>query len=149
MIVMVGKRDLASIAEKLIDGIDRASDALAMRRSRRAESCQAYPPGCGSHGARDPLYPERRPYGHLHPERPDLQHYRADGRYSVSRRRRGRDRPGDQADGRRHERGSAGWRPDRIGWPPPGMYDTTLSEPIFLVPGSYPASWVDITGSPV
>jgi hypothetical protein len=39
--------------------------------------------------------------------------------------------------------------PDRIGWPPPGMYDTTLSEPIFLVPGSYPASWVDITGSPV
>ena len=29
MIVMVGKRDLASIAEKLIDGIDRASDALA------------------------------------------------------------------------------------------------------------------------
>jgi hypothetical protein len=39
--------------------------------------------------------------------------------------------------------------PDRIGWPPPRMYDTTLGEPIFLVPGSYPASWVDITGSPV
>jgi hypothetical protein len=38
--------------------------------------------------------------------------------------------------------------PDRIGWPPPGMYDTTLSEPISLVPGSYPASSVDITGPP-
>jgi hypothetical protein len=39
--------------------------------------------------------------------------------------------------------------PDRIGWPPPRIYDTTLGEPIFLVPGSYPASRVDITGSPV
>jgi hypothetical protein len=39
--------------------------------------------------------------------------------------------------------------PKRIGWPPLGMYDTTLGEPIFLVPGSYPASWVDITGLPV
>jgi hypothetical protein len=24
------------------------------------------------------------------------------------------------------------------------MYDTTLSKPIFLVPGSNPASWTDI-----
>jgi hypothetical protein len=30
--------------------------------------------------------------------------------------------------------------PDRISWPPPGMYDTTLGEPIFLAPGSYPAN---------
>jgi hypothetical protein len=29
------------------------------------------------------------------------------------------------------------------------MYDTTLGDPIFLVSRSYPARWVDITGSPV
>jgi hypothetical protein len=37
----------------------------------------------------------------------------------------------------------------RVGWPPALMYDTTLSKPIFLVPGSNPASWIDITGSAV
>jgi hypothetical protein len=37
----------------------------------------------------------------------------------------------------------------RVGWPPPEMYDTTLSKVIFLVPGSNPASWVDISGSAV
>jgi hypothetical protein len=37
----------------------------------------------------------------------------------------------------------------RVGWPPAEMYDTTLGKPIFLVPGSNPASWVDITGSAV
>ena len=36
-----------------------------------------------------------------------------------------------------------------VGWPPVQMYDTTLSAPIFLVPGSNPASWVNITGSGV
>jgi hypothetical protein len=29
------------------------------------------------------------------------------------------------------------------------MYDTTLGAPIFLVAGSSPAKWVNITGSPV
>jgi hypothetical protein len=37
----------------------------------------------------------------------------------------------------------------RIGWPPAEMYDTTLSKVIFLVPGSNPASWIDITGAAV
>jgi hypothetical protein len=37
--------------------------------------------------------------------------------------------------------------PDRIGWPPSAMYDTTLSKPIFLVARSNPARWVDITGA--
>jgi hypothetical protein len=37
----------------------------------------------------------------------------------------------------------------RIGWPPTEMYDTSLGKPIFLVPGSNPASWVDISGSAV
>jgi hypothetical protein len=37
----------------------------------------------------------------------------------------------------------------RIGWPPAEMYDTTLSKMIFLVPGSNPASWIDITGAAV
>lgn len=37
----------------------------------------------------------------------------------------------------------------RVGWPPAVMYDTTLSKVIFLVPGSNPASWVDISGSAV
>jgi hypothetical protein len=39
--------------------------------------------------------------------------------------------------------------PNRIGWPPQEMYDTTLSKPIFLVPNSSPAQWVDISGSAV
>jgi|SRR6516225_484264 len=39
--------------------------------------------------------------------------------------------------------------PGRISWPPSEMYDTTLGAPIFLVPGSNPARWVNITGSPV
>jgi hypothetical protein len=37
----------------------------------------------------------------------------------------------------------------RIGWPPAEMYDTSLGKPIFLVPRSNPASWIDITGSAV
>jgi hypothetical protein len=37
----------------------------------------------------------------------------------------------------------------RINWPPSVMYDATLGNPIFLVPGSNPARWVDITGSTV
>ena len=120
-----------------------------MRRSRRTESCPAYPLGCGSHGACDPLYPERRPYGHLHPS----------GRtYNITGPTV--DIPFPDADavatdqatrlmvvGTSEDRPAGG--PDRIGWPPPRMYDTTLSQPIFLVPGSYPASWVDIAGSPV
>jgi hypothetical protein len=32
-------------------------------------------------------------------------------------------------------------------WPPRMMYDTTLSKPIFLVPGSNPATWTDILGA--
>jgi len=39
--------------------------------------------------------------------------------------------------------------PGRIDWPPPAMYDTTLGTPIFLVPGSNPVRWVNITGSAV
>jgi hypothetical protein len=34
-------------------------------------------------------------------------------------------------------------------WPPVTMYDTTLAKPIFLVRGSSPASWTDITGAAV
>jgi hypothetical protein len=37
----------------------------------------------------------------------------------------------------------------RINWPPREMYDITLGRPIFLVPGSNPARWVDITGTAV
>ena len=37
----------------------------------------------------------------------------------------------------------------RVNWPPPTMYDTTLSAPIFLVPGSAPARWMDINGNAV
>jgi hypothetical protein len=36
--------------------------------------------------------------------------------------------------------------PGRMNWPPREMFDTTLDEPIFLVPGSNPASWVNIWG---
>jgi hypothetical protein len=39
--------------------------------------------------------------------------------------------------------------PGRLNWPPPQMYDTTLGAPIFLVPGSTPARWVNIVGSAV
>jgi hypothetical protein len=39
--------------------------------------------------------------------------------------------------------------PGRINWPPREMYDTTLGRPIFLVHGSNPARWVDITGTAV
>jgi hypothetical protein len=39
--------------------------------------------------------------------------------------------------------------PGRISWPPREMYDTTLGAPIFLVPGSTPPRWVNITGSAV
>ncbi|MBV9199752.1 MAG: hypothetical protein JOY83_08490 [Alphaproteobacteria bacterium] len=39
--------------------------------------------------------------------------------------------------------------PGRINWPPREMYDTTLGTVIFLVPGSNPTKWVDITGSVV
>jgi hypothetical protein len=37
----------------------------------------------------------------------------------------------------------------RIGWPPAEMFDLTLNKPIFLVLGSNPASWIDITGAAV
>jgi hypothetical protein len=39
--------------------------------------------------------------------------------------------------------------PGRVNWPPREMYDTTLGAPIFLVAGSSPPRWVNITGSPV
>jgi hypothetical protein len=39
--------------------------------------------------------------------------------------------------------------PGQISWPPATMYDLTLAKPIFLVPNSSPASWVDITGASV
>ena len=40
--------------------------------------------------------------------------------------------------------------PGLAGYPlPREMYDTTLNAPIFLVPWSNPASWVDISGSSV
>ena len=39
--------------------------------------------------------------------------------------------------------------PGRINWPPREMYDTTLGRPIFLISGSNPARWVDITGTAV
>ena len=37
----------------------------------------------------------------------------------------------------------------RINWPPREMFDTTLGGPIFLVTGSNPARWVNISGSVV
>jgi hypothetical protein len=37
--------------------------------------------------------------------------------------------------------------PGMLAWPPSTMYDTTLSAPIFLVPNSNPARWVDISGA--
>ena len=37
----------------------------------------------------------------------------------------------------------------RLNWPPREMYDTTLGGPIFLVPGSNPARWVNISGGTV
>jgi hypothetical protein len=39
--------------------------------------------------------------------------------------------------------------PGRINWPPSVMYDSTLNSPIFLVPGSNPARWVNLLGAPV
>ena len=39
--------------------------------------------------------------------------------------------------------------PGRINWPLSVMYDSTLGNPIFLVPGSYPARWVSISGAAV
>jgi hypothetical protein len=39
--------------------------------------------------------------------------------------------------------------PGRINWPSREIYDTTLGGPIFLVPGSNPARWVNITGAAV
>jgi hypothetical protein len=39
--------------------------------------------------------------------------------------------------------------PGSLNWPPRRMYDTTLGAPIFLVPGSNPARWVNVTGSAV
>ena len=39
--------------------------------------------------------------------------------------------------------------PGRINWPPSVMYDATLGNPIFLVPGSNPARWVNIGGAAV
>jgi hypothetical protein len=39
--------------------------------------------------------------------------------------------------------------PGQGNWPPVRMYDTTLSAPIFLVPNSAPASWVNILGAAV
>jgi hypothetical protein len=39
--------------------------------------------------------------------------------------------------------------PDRLNWPPREMYDTTRGGPIFLVPGSNPAIWVNLNGSVV
>jgi hypothetical protein len=39
--------------------------------------------------------------------------------------------------------------PGRINWPPREMYDTTLGAPIFLVPGSNPVRWINITGTAV
>jgi hypothetical protein len=39
--------------------------------------------------------------------------------------------------------------PGTINWPPPVMFDRTLGGPIFLVPGSNPARWVNISGSAV
>ena len=39
--------------------------------------------------------------------------------------------------------------PGRINWPPSVMYDSTLSSPIFLVPGSNPARWVNLLGAAV
>jgi hypothetical protein len=37
--------------------------------------------------------------------------------------------------------------PGRSNWPPREMFDTTRGEPIFLIPGSNPATWVNIWGS--
>jgi hypothetical protein len=39
--------------------------------------------------------------------------------------------------------------PGRINWPPREMYDITLAAPVFLVPGSNPVRWVNITGTAV
>jgi hypothetical protein len=39
--------------------------------------------------------------------------------------------------------------PGRNNWPPLTMFDTTRQQPIFLVPGSNPATWVNIWGGAV
>lgn len=39
--------------------------------------------------------------------------------------------------------------PGQVNWPPAQMYDTTLAKVVFLVPGSFPATWIDITGAAV
>jgi hypothetical protein len=39
--------------------------------------------------------------------------------------------------------------PNMVGWPPATMFDTTLGKPIFLVPNTNPAAWIDINGNPV
>jgi|SRR5437016_5124822 len=39
--------------------------------------------------------------------------------------------------------------PGRINWPPNVMYDSTRGGPVFLVPGSNPARWVNILGTVV
>jgi len=39
--------------------------------------------------------------------------------------------------------------PGRNNWPPLAMFDTTRRQPIFLVPGSTPATWVNIWGGAV
>lgn len=36
--------------------------------------------------------------------------------------------------------------PGTTNWPPRPMFDTTRGEPIFLIPGSNPAVWVNIWG---
>jgi hypothetical protein len=65
-------------------------------------------------------------------------------RRALCRRSGNRARSGDDA----HVCRATGDRPVNIAgttnWPPRVMYDTTLSKPIFLVPGSNPASWTDI-----
>jgi hypothetical protein len=38
---------------------------------------------------------------------------------------------------------------DRQGYPMARMYDLTLGKVIFLVRGSWPASWIDVTGAAV
>jgi hypothetical protein len=35
----------------------------------------------------------------------------------------------------------------RLNWPPREVYDSTLAKTVYLIPGSSPAKWVDISGT--
>src|SRR5262249_44596282 len=67
-------RDIALLGMKYFSGKPDASNPARLLNR-----------GVADNDARDPLYPERRPYGHPCRERSYLSGHRYDGRYSLSR----------------------------------------------------------------